>query len=142
MHTFFRIGLLLLLGGPVLLTGCKKDEDDVTVDPNIEINSQLQGNWEVTSYTSDGVEYLGTIFQSLDMDFEKEGPSEGEVEMTLVDSEGSTLIETTDYTVRNNGKEIDLEDVMEFEIDLDGDDLQLEGIDEDGYRVVIKADRD
>ncbi|WP_116127713.1 hypothetical protein [Lewinella sp. IMCC34183] len=132
--------LLFFLGSSLFLTSCNKDEDDVTVDPNIEVTTQLEGTWDVESFTEDGVEYIGADITSFEMKFEKEGPSEGEVEMTIIYSEGDVERETSDFKIKNNGKEIRL-DESDLEIEIDGDDLTLEG-NLDGWRVEIEAERD
>lgn len=139
MLSILRLTIVLALGSSVCLTGCSKDEDDVTVDPNIEITNSLDGEWGIESYTEDGVEYIGADITSSDWVFDKEGPTEGEVEATTIFSDGSTEREIMEFSVRNEGKEIRLEDA-DLDIEIDGDKLSMEGTME-GYRIIIKAER-
>ena len=59
--------------------------------------------------------------------------------------DGTSEIQSGDYSVDEEDKEIDFENAegehQKFDYDLDGDDLELSGI-SDGERVVLKAERD
>jgi hypothetical protein len=107
----------------------------------------LEGTWDVTSYTEDGVELMGAFLQSFTMDFESysNADDEGDVEFVLVDAfVGSTTTDRGTYTVKDEGTEIEITidgETETFDIELDGDDLTMETV-SDGVRYEIEAERD
>ncbi len=132
--------MLLLLVLPAL-TSCdkNKDKDQPTV------KEQLVGEWEIKSFTIDGVDVKGAIITASNMEFEAFTGSKGDFEWTINYSDGTSDTQSGDYKVDEAEKEIDLENKegehLVFDFDLDGDDLELTGI-LDGERVVLKAERD
>ena len=48
-------------------------------DPLRPILMILEGDWDVTSFTEDGVEVMGTVFTSIQIEFEEYGETEGVV---------------------------------------------------------------
>jgi hypothetical protein len=127
---------LLMLGTFTFLTSCGDEE---TTDLNQETNVLLEGNWDVTSLTEDGVETIGYEYTSWKMDFSKETPQGGEVEMTIIFTDGTTDQGDADYSIRNEGRQISI-DGDEMRIKVDGDELTLTG-NMDGTRVELEADR-
>lgn len=130
--------LLLLL---TAMTSCDKCKEDVK--PTLK--DQLVGNWEIKSFTIDGVEVKGSIVTSSKMEFEKYSGSNGDFEWNIQYSDGSSETQSGDYEVDESDKEITFENQEgereKFDFDLDGDNLELSGI-SDGERVILKAKRD
>ena len=148
MHALKQYALLLFVGSALLVSGCKED-----VDPNEDMNNRLEGDWEVRSFVASGngsLEFMGNVFQRVDLEFDKTGPTIGDYEFTYVDVNGNTSIDRGDYEIQNSGEELTLEsdgasEDEEYLITIDGNDLELDGFfDYDGssYRVVIEARKD
>lgn len=132
----FHFLLMLVLVSLVTLTTCKKDEKD----PNEATNDALAGDWDVDSFTLDGVEAIGFSVNSFSMEFTKQGPADGETEWLLIDTSGGSQTISGDYEIQNEGTEIDFEG-DDFEIEIEGDDLTLEG-NVNGTLWIIRAERD
>ena len=135
MHILTQYAFLFLLAATLLVSGCKDD-----VDPNVDVNNRLEGDWDVESFTVDGTEYMGSVVTSFEMEYEKQSDTEGEAQWTVIYSNGATERTEGDYEIQNSGQEIDF-DNTDLEIEIDGDELTLEGI-LDGFRVEIEAERD
>ena len=133
MHKLFA--LLFIAMGILATTGCQEDED-----PNEATNNRLDGDWEVESWTLDGTEVMNSLVVSFEMEFDKQGPTDGETEWTVIRNNGTTDRTEGDYQVENDGTEIDF-DGTDFDIRIDGDELELEGI-VNGVRWEIEAERD
>lgn len=127
--------LMILLPG---LTSCEKDKKPT-------IRESLVGDWEIKSFTIDGVEVKGSVITASKMEFEAYTGSNGDFEWSINFIDGSSENQTGDYEVDEEDKEIDLENEqgehLKFDFDLDGDDLELSGT-IDGERYVLKAERD
>ncbi|MCC7465584.1 MAG: hypothetical protein IT261_04915 [Saprospiraceae bacterium] len=142
MNNNFGIKALafLLLVVPTL-TSCDKCKDDN--DPTLR--EQLKGDWEVKSFTFDGVESIGFVVNSSKMEFEAYSGSNGDFEWFISYKDGTSETQAGDYEVDEADKELELEnnegERIKLDIDLDGDDLELSGI-IDGERVIIHAERD
>jgi len=134
--------LALLFVALVGLSSCKKDKDD---DNQPTPTQQLVGDWEIKSFTIDGVEIKGTIVLSSKIEFEEYTGSNGDFEWTIIYTDGSSEVATGDYEVDEADREVKLEndngETLKFDFDLDGDDLELSGT-LDGERYVLKAERD
>lgn len=139
--TFSTKALALLLFVLPAMTSCDKCKDDVK--PTVK--EQLIGEWEIKSFTIDGVEVKGTIVANSKMEFEAYSGSNGDFEWTIQYGDGSSETESGDYEVDEEDKEIEFENEegerQKFDFNLDGDELELSGI-SDGERVVLKAERD
>ncbi len=132
------IALLLLLASG--FTSCKKDKDDEN-----NLREAVVGDWEVTSFTIDGVEVMGTVILASKMEFEAYSGSNGDFEWSINYGDGSSETQSGDYEVDQEDQEIELQsgdgETIKLEADIDGDELELSG-NLDGERIVIKADRD
>ena len=134
MKIYFKLLLVCLIGFTAI--SCNED-----TDPNEDIATQLDGDWDVTSFTLDGVEQMGFSINTFSMDFKKENAIGGETdwEFTTVTGESQRL--SGDFEVQNDGKEIDL-DGSDLDISFKSNDrLSLDG-NIDGQRWEIEADRD
>lgn len=132
------IALLLLLASG--FSSCKKDKDDEN-----NLREAVVGDWEVTSFTIDGVEVMGTVILASKMEFEAYSGSNGDFEWSINYGDGSSETQSGDYEVDQEDQEIELQsgdgEIIKLEADIDGDELELSG-NLDGERIVIKADRD
>ncbi len=131
--------LLLLLPG---FTSCKKEKPEPPVPT---LRERLVGDWEIKSFTIDGVEVKGSIVLASKMEFEAYTGSNGAFEWFISYADGTSETQSGDYEVDEADKEIELEDNegdrVKLDFDLDGDDLELSGI-SDGQHIVMKAERD
>lgn len=132
---FPRFAYLLLLALVALAAGCGEDED-----PNERVNNQLIGDWDVESFTVDGVEQMSFLLNSFSMEFTKQSNIGGEAEWLLIGVNGATTRLDSDYEIQNEGMEIDL-DGDDLDIEINGDNLELSGI-VDAERWEIRAERD
>lgn len=103
-------------------------------------NKDLEGSWEVQSFTLDGVEQMDVLFTSFEMEFKGDSDIGGESEWDFIATDGSSTKIEVDYEISKEGTEIDFEG-DEFDLDLDGDNLELSG-NLDGNRWEIEATRD
>ena len=131
--------LLLVLPG---LASCKKDDDK---NDNSNLRGAIVGEWDVTSFTIDGVEVMGTVILASKIEFETFSGSNGDFEWSINYGDGSSENQSGDYEVDQEDKEVELQsndgEILKLDVDIDGDELELSG-NLDGERVVIKADRD
>jgi len=131
--------MLLLIG--FLVNSCEKD------DPKDNILNQLEGEWDVKSFTEDGVETVGFLFNIFEMEYEEYESNEGDFRWTLIDVNGQTTIISGEYECNTAGDEVELsfrnnslfEGTYEFDMTIDDDDLSLEG-NIDGLKYVIDAE--
>lgn len=132
--------MALLFFAAFSLSSCKKDKDN---DP--KPTQAIVGNWDVNSFTIDGVEIKGTIVVSSKIKFEAYTGPNGDFEWTIVYSDGTSEVASGDYTVDEVDHEVKLEndngETIKFDYDIDGNDLELSG-NLDGERYILKADRD
>lgn len=135
MHTYIRTPLALLALGTLALTAC---EDDL--DPREEANNRLQGDWDVTSFTRDGVEFIGAGISVYEIEFEKSDAFEGEAEENIIYSSGESERFDLDYEIEDDGNAIEYGD-NDLDLEVDGDDLTMSG-NVDGFRFEIEAERD
>ena len=144
---FYAFSILSIIWMASWSTGCKEE-----VDPNEEVNNRLEGDWEVRSFqaSSNGsAEFMGNVFQRVELEFEKTGPAAGEYTFTFVDVNGNTTVSRGDYELQNSGGELNLEpdngsQDEEYDIEFDGDDMELDGFFDYGggsTRAVIEAER-
>ena len=131
---------LFLLVAPGF-TSCDKDDDNKETDLRVAI----VGDWEVTSFTIDGVEVVGTIVLASKMEFEAYSGSNGDFEWVVNYADGTSETASGDYTLDEEDAEVELEnndgERIKFDVEIDGDDMELSGI-LDGERYELKAERD
>jgi hypothetical protein len=139
--TFNLTALSLLLFVLPAITSCDKCKEKI--EPTIK--ERLVGEWEIQSFTIDGVEAKGSVIQSSSMEFEAYTGSNGDFEWFISYADGSSEIQTGDYEVDEEDQEIIFEsndgDRLKLAYELKGDDLELSGI-LDGERYELKAERD
>lgn len=143
-HNLSKISLAamaLLFVAVFGLSSCKKDKDDPDPTPT----QQIVGDWEVKSFTIDGVEIKGTVVLSSKIEFEAYTGTNGDFEWTIIYTDGSSEVASGDYEVDEADREVKLEnengETLKFDFDLDGDELELSGT-LDGERYVLKTERD
>lgn len=143
-HNLSKISLAamaLLFFAAFSLSSCKKDKDNDVPTPT----QAIVGDWEIKSFTIDGVEIKGTIVLSSKIEFEAYTGANGDFEWTIVYTDGTSEVATGDYTVDEADREVKLEndngETIKFDYDIDGNDLELSGI-LDGERYVLEAERD
>lgn len=133
-----RLFALLMLSIAVVgMTSCKKDKKPT-------FKEEVVGDWEVKSFTEDGVELMSTIVTSFTMEYEAYSGNNGDFEWVINYADGSSERIVGDYEIDVEDKEIKLiknDGTTTLDIDVDSDDIEIEGI-IDGFRYVIKADRD
>lgn len=141
MKTFVaksRLFTLLLLSIAIAgLSSCKKDKEPTLKD-------EVTGDWEVKSFTEDGVELMEVIVDNFTMEYEEYSGSNGDFDWQINYVDGTSERVTGDYEVDVEDKEIKLiknDGTTTMELDVDGNELVIEGI-IDGARYVIKAKRD
>lgn len=133
MNSKFLIQLFVLV--TLFLTSCSKDEPK---DPNEVTNDKLQNTtWVVKSFTSDGVELMKVLYNSMDITFTKEDKNNGSTRWKIINTAGQASNLDGKYTVKNQGKELDIDGDL-FDITVDGQKLLLSGS-VDGEKWIIDA---
>ena len=129
--------LLLMILLPAF-TSCKKDKKPT-------LRGEIVGEWELKSFTVDGVELKGTIVLASKMEFEAYTGSNGDFEWRVNYGDGTNETASGDYTLDEEDAEVELEnndgERIKFDVEINGDDLELSGI-LDGERYELKAERD
>jgi len=110
---------LLFLFITTSLWQCKKDEDH-----NQDVNNQLNGLWDVTSFKSNGVEQMQTIVATFQMEYLKETDSKGTTEWIIVSVLGDTDEHTGEYEITDDGGKLKLAG-DEFDVEINNDLLTL-----------------
>lgn len=132
------------------LSSCEKEESKTT-DPTPTLNAnetaakKLEGNWEVTSYTEDGVELMaGEYYQSLNVRFTLQTSTTGKMKSTAIYNDNSTDNEEAPFNIVSEGTTLVWEDVdyeltfkTDSKIELEGRDTWDEG--EPVRNYIIKA---
>ena len=144
-HNLSKISLAamaLLFLATFGLSSCKKDKDNDPPTPT----QAIVGDWEIKSFTIDGVEIKGTLVMSSKIELEAYTGANGDFEWTIVYTDGTSDVVTGDYTVDEADREVKFEndengETLKFDYDIDGNDLELSGI-IDGERYVLQAERD
>ena len=129
--------LLLMILLPAF-TSCNKDKKPT-------LRGEIVGEWELKSFTVDGVELKGSIVLASKMEFEAYSGSNGDFEWVVNYADGTSETASGDYTLDEEDAEVELEnndgERIKFDVEIDGDDMELSGI-LDGERYELKAERD
>lgn len=135
------------LAAPALLlvilacfSSCKKDYDNK--NSLSSLGESITGKWELSSFTIDGLETMGTVILASKIKFETCGDG---FEWRLIYRDSSSETQTGNYEEDYEDKEVELQssngEVLKLIVDFGSDGLKLSGM-LDGERIVIKADRD
>lgn len=140
-NVFAKNSLFAILMALIILpafTSCKKDKKPT-------LRGDIVGEWEMKSFTVDGVELKGVVVLASEMEFEAYTGSNGDFKWSINYIDGSSEIASGDYSIDEEDAEIELEDAdgdrLKFDVDLNGDDLELSGT-LDGERYELKLERD
>ena len=133
ISTYLTIGLTSFL----LFSGC------TLFDPDLKIARQLEGEWEVTSFTVDGVESMQALFSRFVMEYEKYNDGEGDFNFTLNNIAGGTDNFFGEYVVDEDGTNLELTydngAVENWDLDLEKDNLDMTSvIDGSNYRITAE----
>lgn len=115
-------------------------------DVDLKTARNLEGEWEVTSFTIDGVETMASQYSRFVMEYEKydKGNDEGDFTMTLTFVTGETSNLFGEYKIDDDGSNLELSFdsgvVENWNIDLAKDDLDMDAV-LSGTSFVIKAER-
>ena len=92
-----------------------------------DTNQNLQGTWNVTSWTHGGDEQLGTILaSSYTMEFDSISGTSGFTDWTITTGVGFVNHISGDYDVQDNGKILEFQG-QDWDLEVDGDELRVEG---------------
>ncbi|MEO0469850.1 MAG: hypothetical protein AAF206_09540 [Bacteroidota bacterium] len=138
-NKLFRIAAIVTLAFTIVLAGCEQQQ----------IINRLEGDWEVTSFTEDGVETINADFNSVTIEFEEYDGEEGDFNWVFIGTNGATVTLTGEYTVNGDGSEVDMAfqsgslsgSTFEFDLEVDKEELELQG-NVNGFNWIIQADRD
>lgn len=140
-NVFSKTSLSAILLAMIILpafTSCKKDKKPT-------LREEIVGEWKIQSFTVDGVELKGSIVLSSKMEFESYTGSNGDFEWSVNYVDGTSEIESGDYTIDVEDGEVTLENEggnqLKFDVEINGDKLELTGV-LDGERYELEADRD
>ena len=108
------------------------------------LREDIVGEWDITSFTIDGVEAKGSVIKNSKMEFEKYSGTSGDFEWTITYADGTLDFQDGEYEIDEDEKEIELINdgqKIKLEMELIEDRLELEGT-IDGERYILKARRD
>lgn len=125
---------LLILPG---LNSCKKDNDD-----NPTQQEGLEGKWNVTSFVLDNVEIKGVIIAASEMEFDADNSTTGDFSWSITYKDNSNDTVNGEYVVVGDKIYFDShgDEVLEFDLKLEGDNLEIKGNMDEGY-VKVKSAR-
>lgn len=122
----------------ILFVSCTKEES-----PKEKAIDMLEGSWVITSYIEDGDDYLDDFF--MELEFKEYKTNNGRFKWSFYDGYEVGLL-TGKYDCNSDGDELELiieeldSEIVEFDMDLDEDELSLRGT-IDGYQIRIKAEK-
>lgn len=117
-------------------------------DKDLKIARNLEGNWEVTSFTADGTERMQVGITSFTMAFEKynRGNDEGDFTFTIEYPDGDIDVLSGAYLVDDDGMNLGLTyqagQQEDWDLDLENDDLEISTITDGGVLLIVRAERD
>ena len=130
----FKLPLIALTFIALLFTSCKKDADT--------FEEQIQGSWEVTSFTINSQEAMGLFFSEFTFSFRAYSGTEGAVVLTQVDSDGEVDAVTGSYVIEGEMVKIDADDeVIDFSTEMNDNKMTMSGTDVDGLDYVVKLEK-
>ncbi|MBK7409503.1 MAG: hypothetical protein IPL49_01905 [Saprospirales bacterium] len=140
MKMHIRSGILVLLLSSFLFSSCS------IFDADIRFANRLEGEWEVKSFTEDGVEMMQFDFNRIQLEFEKYSKGEGDFTFTYTFYDGDIISDFGEYTVDEKGTNLELtyapnSYVENWDMDIQKDELTMESV-IDQYKYIIKAERD
>ena len=121
------------------LFSCKDDDQDF-----MTVKDELVGTWDISSYKVEGDEYMGLLFEVASISFEAYTGPEGLFlqEVTFTDDESISI--SGPYKLMQDGETVRMEyddDIILAKVKItDGDKMMWDGT-QDGYPLVIKADK-
>jgi hypothetical protein len=137
LSSFLAFGLVL-----ALFSSCTLFDKDLKAARNLE------GDWDINSFTIDGQEAMQVLFTSVTFEFEEydRGNDEGDFTFRVTYTDGSTDVESGEYLVDEDGTNLELNyssggDLENWDLDLEKDDLEMSAV-IDGFSYIIKAERD
>lgn len=140
----FWLPVLLVIG--LAFTGCKKDDDGVGGLEGCLVTDF--GDWEVTSFTQDGVEFVGSnaSYNSIQIEFGAydRADQRGIFTWTLIDNLGATITWRGNYEIIESTSEVEMTFTTPFSafaifiVECMGERLELNG-NIDGYKWIIQA---
>lgn len=133
----FSLMLLTLAG----MESCKKDKD--IDEPSLR--EQLAGEWEIKSFTVDGLELMGYALNSSILELEATNTSKGDYEWSFNYADGSNTDTNGNYEVDEDSKELMFDNntasEMRYDIDLKDDNLEMSGtVDGSHYKLELERD--
>jgi hypothetical protein len=140
MNTLHRFAYLFLFVTTVSYTSCSifgGDDDDGPGQEEL-VNISLDGEWEVNSFViANAGETMGLLFDAITLEFDQEESTTGEFTITFdalatQNSPAGRFEYEGEYEIIDAGRIIVLEEedglfAEEYDLDLDGDDLELDG---------------
>ena len=133
----FNLFLFVILSTTLLtVTSCKKDDLEKAID-------NIEGKWNVKSFTIDGAETIGNAVIDFEMDYDKYENNKGDFKWALIYFDNTTDALAGEYTINEEGNEIDITidgETSNLDMTLDKDDLTLQG-NIDGSYVIIRAEK-
>lgn len=133
----FSLMLLIFPG----LVSCKKDKNDI--EP--PLGEQLAGEWEMRSFTVEGVEMMDFVLSSSILEFEASAGTGGDYEWLFAYTDGTSTLTNGEYEVDEDSEELIFDSNSGYEarydIYINGDNLELSGI-VDGAQYELKLKRD
>lgn len=117
----------------IFISSCGKD------DPEITNCDKVEGVWRAESYQIDGTETIGSLFQSIEFDFDHLSGGKGDFQFKYIYSNGQTEVTTGKYEPNTTCNELDINGYS-MDFNFIGEKLNIEG-NLAGYAVKSKLKR-
>jgi len=111
------------------------------------VSKQLEGDWEIESWIIDGYEYMN-YFQSAELEFGSAEEGEGDVTFDVIGEDNDRYIFDGEFELNDEADEMDMDltydgytENLSFDLEIDGDDLELDGRGFGNYTWKIEAER-
>ena len=126
--------LALFVAAAGLLTSC---------NPETVLGRNLEGDWNITSFSEDGTELIGNLLTSAEFEFGEYDGDEGSFKLTIVDFTGGTSVAQGDYELNADGDEVELiytdGSKETYDVTVDGNEMEMVGV-IDGFRYEIRGE--